>query len=178
MLLDPTMDIIYLDHASTSFPKPPGVAEAMSRHLRERAVNPGRAGYDLARTAAADIDALRRRCDRFFNNPAADPDQCVFTANATDALNLAISGICRPGDHVVTTAVEHNSVLRPLHALQQAGLIEWTAVPCDGRGRVDPADRRPLRRPGPVDARRKRQEPGPRAAARPAGAGRPGRARG
>lgn len=134
------MDIIYLDHAATSFPKPPGVAEAMACHLRERAVNPGRAGYDLARAAAADIDALRRRCDRFFNNPAADPDRCVFTANATDALNLAISGICRPGDHVVTTAVEHNSVLRPLHALQQRGLIEWTVVPCDGHGRIDPDD--------------------------------------
>ncbi|RKZ18734.1 cysteine desulfurase, partial [bacterium] len=132
--------MIYLDHAATSFPKPPTVAEAISGHLASRAVNPGRAGYDLALAAAADIDDLRRHFDRFFNNPAADPDRCVFTANATDALNLAIAGLCQRGDHVITTVIEHNSVLRPLHALQRQGLIEWTAVPCDGQGRVDPTD--------------------------------------
>lgn len=112
----------------------------MTRHLQERAVNPGRSGYDAAQLAAADIDELRRRLDRFFNNPASDPDRCVFTANATGALNLALSGLCGGGGHVVTTAIEHNSVLRPLHALQARGLIRWTVIPCDGHGRVDPDD--------------------------------------
>jgi cysteine desulfurase family protein len=136
--LDSDSPLIYLDHAATSFPKPPGVAEAMVHHLARRAVNPGRAGYDAARLAAADLDRLRARCDRLFNNPAAAPDRCVFTANATDALNLAIGGVCRDGDHVVTTAIEHNSVLRPLHALQRQGRLTWTVVPCDAAGRVDP----------------------------------------
>jgi cysteine desulfurase family protein len=138
--LAPADGIIYLDHAATSFPKAPGVAAAMTAWLRDRAVNPGRSGYDLARDAAACVDELRRRLDRFFNNPARDPDRCVFTANATDALNLALSGLCRPGDHVVTTALEHNSVLRPLHMLGARHRITVTVVPCDGAGRVDPDD--------------------------------------
>lgn len=131
---------IHLDHAATSFPKPPGVAAAMAAFLAERAVNPGRAGTDLGREAAAVVDGLRRRLDRFFNNPARDPDRCVFTANATDALNLAIGGLCRPGDHVVTTAAEHNSVLRPLHERADREGLVLDIAPCDGEGRIDPDD--------------------------------------
>lgn len=131
---------VHLDNAATSFPKPPGVAAAMSAHLAERAVNPGRSGTDLAREAAQVIDDLRRRLDRFFNNPARDPDRCVFTANATDALNLAVGGLCRPGDHVVSTVTEHNSVLRPLHALAARDGLRLDLVPCDGDGRVDPGE--------------------------------------
>lgn len=131
--------MIYCDHAATSFPKPPGVAEAMGRHLDTLAVNPGRSGFDLALEAAAGVDRLRAGLARFFGNPAADPDRTVFTPNATSALNLAIGGLCRPGDHVVGTVLEHNSVLRPLHMMARAGLITFDLVPCDGRGFVDPA---------------------------------------
>ena len=116
------------------------MVSAVTASLQHHAFNPGRSGYDLARAAAVRIDDLRRRLDRFFNNPARDPGRCVFTANATDALNLALAGLCRAGDHVVTTAVEHNSVLRPLHMLQERGVITTTIVPCDGQGRVDPRD--------------------------------------
>lgn len=136
--MDDAAAYIHLDNAATSFPKPPGVAAAMSAFLAERAVNPGRAGTDLAREAGAVVDGLRQRLDRFFNNPARDPDRCVFTANATDALNLAIAGLCRPGDHVVSTVTEHNSVLRPLHELAARDGLRLDLVPCDGDGRVDP----------------------------------------
>jgi len=131
--------VIYSDHAATSFPKPPGVARAMNRHLDLLAVNPGRSGFDLALEAAAEVDRLRADLGRFFGNPAADPDRTVFTLNATSALNLAIGGLCRPGDHVVTTVLEHNSVLRPLHMLARTGLITFDLVPCDAAGFVDPA---------------------------------------
>ncbi|MFO7609023.1 MAG: aminotransferase class V-fold PLP-dependent enzyme [Candidatus Krumholzibacteriia bacterium] len=136
--MDDPAPYIHLDNAATSFPKPPGVGAAMAAFLAERAVNPGRAGTDLAREAGAVVDGLRRRLDRFFNNPARDPDRCVFTANATDALNLAIGGLCRPGDHVVSTVTEHNSVLRPLHELARRDDLRLDLVGCDGDGRVDP----------------------------------------
>lgn len=131
--------LIYFDNASTSFPKPVAVAEAMGDFLSNRAVNPGRSGFDLSLEAGRMVDQVRGRLDRFFNNPAADPDRAVFTANATVALNLALQGLCRPGDHVVATVLDHNSVLRPLTMLQKAGIITFDLVPCDTSGRVDPA---------------------------------------
>ena len=131
--------LIYFDNAATSFPKPASVAEAMTDFLSNRAVNPGRAGFDLSLEVGLLVDRVRSRLDRLFNNPAADPDRTIFTANATDALNLAIQGVCRPGDHVVATVLEHNSVLRPLAMLQKAGVITFDLVPCDTSGRVDPA---------------------------------------
>jgi len=131
--------LIYFDNASTSFPKPAAVAEAMVDFLSGGAVNPGRSGFDLSLEAGRMVDQVRSRLDRFFNNPAADPDRAVFAANATGALNLAIQGLCRPGDHVVATVLEHNSVLRPLTMLQKAGIITFDLVPCDASGRVDPA---------------------------------------
>ncbi len=132
--------MIYCDNAATTFPKPASVARAMSEHLAHEAVNPGRAGFDLALQAAAAIDALRRDLGQFFNNPAADPDRTIFAANATTALNLAIGGLCRDGDHVVAEATAHNSVLRPLHMLHRQGRITFDLAPCDGSGFVDPAD--------------------------------------
>ena len=131
--------LIYFDNAATSFPKPAPVIEAMAGFLSNRAVNPGRAGFDLSLEVGRLVDQVRNRFDRFFNNPARDPDRAIFTANATDALNLAIQGVCRPGDHVLTTVLEHNSVLRPLTMLQKAGIITFDLVPCDTSGRVDPA---------------------------------------
>ena len=132
--------MIYCDNAATTFPKPASVARAMSEHLAAQAVNPGRAGFDLALQAGAAIDALRRDLGLFFHNPAADPDRNIFTANATMALNLAIGGLCRDGDHVVAEATAHNSVLRPLHMLRRQGRLTFDLAPCDGRGFVDPTD--------------------------------------
>jgi cysteine desulfurase / selenocysteine lyase len=130
--------LVYLDHAATSFPKPSPVIEAMSRFLTHKAINPGRSGYDLAIQASQEIDQVREDLGHFFGNQACDLNHTIFTANATDALNLAISGLCRQGDHVVTTTLEHNSVLRPLHMMAEAGIIKIDIVPCDDRGFINP----------------------------------------
>jgi cysteine desulfurase family protein len=131
--------MIYFDNAATSFPKPPQVAEAIADFLANLAVNPGRGGFDLSLEGGLLVDNVRDRLDRFFNNPARDPDRAIFTANATDALNLAIQGVCRAGDHVVATVMDHNSVLRPLFMLQKAGMITFDLAPCDKNGQVDPS---------------------------------------
>jgi cysteine desulfurase / selenocysteine lyase len=138
--------MIYLDNAATSFPKPSSLATAISDFLATEAVNPGRSGFDLGLRAGARIDELRHRLAVFFNHPDQDPNRVVFTAGATDALNLAIQGVCRPGDHVVSTVLEHNSVLRPLFELQKQG-ISHDLAPCDERGFVHPATIERLLRP-------------------------------
>jgi len=147
VFMSSTDPMVYCDNAATSFPKPPNVARAMGEFLTHRAVNPGRSGFDLSLAAGRMIDEVRRRLDLMFHNPAADPNRTVFTANATDALNLALQGVCRRGDHVVGTVLEHNSVLRPLTMMKQAGLIEFDLVDCDDRGLVDPADIAAVLRP-------------------------------
>ncbi len=131
--------MIYCDNAATSFPKPRAVTDAMMLHMTTEAVNPGRSGFDLSLQAAAKIDALRARLNHFFNNPDPDPNRTIFTANATAALNLALGGLCQPGDHVIADAAAHNSVLRPLHMLRKKGRITFDLVPCDTRGLVTAA---------------------------------------
>ena len=138
--------MIYLDNAATSFPKPPSLAAAISEFLATEAVNPGRSGFDLGLRAGARMDELRRRLAVFFNHPDGDSNRVVFAAGATDALNLAIQGVCRPGDHVVSTVLEHNSVLRPLFELQKQG-ISHDLAPCDERGFVHPNTIEKLLRP-------------------------------
>jgi cysteine desulfurase family protein len=128
--------VIYLDNAATTFPKPRQVLERMVQLYAERGVSPGRGSYDLAVEAAESVYSARQELARFFGAP--DPDRVIFTANATDALNLAIQGVVRPGDHVVSTRLEHNSVLRPLDHLRAAGVITYTLVPFGADGRVDP----------------------------------------
>ncbi len=130
--------MIYLDNAATSFPKPSEVAREMGDFLTTQAVNPGRSGFDLSLQAGQRIHELRQRLSRFFNHPQDDARRVVFTSNATDALNIAIQGVCQPGDHVVSTVLEHNSVLRPLFALQEAG-ISHDLAPCDSRGFINPS---------------------------------------
>jgi cysteine desulfurase family protein len=129
---------IYLDNAATAFPKPESVLTAMTDFYRRCGVNPGRSGYDLAVEAGLMIDGTRRQLDAFFGNPARDHNRLVFCANASDALNQLIQGMCRQGDHVISTTLEHNSVLRPLYVMHQDGLIDYDLVPFDGRGYVDP----------------------------------------
>ncbi len=133
-----TNSMVYLDHAATSFPKPMIVVKAVTDFLKSQAINPGRAGYDLAIEVSRQIDAVREELGIFFGNPAQDANHTIFASNATDALNLALSGFCRQGDHVVSTTLEHNSVLRPLHMMAEAGIISFDLVPCDQFGFINP----------------------------------------
>ena len=118
--------IIYLDNAATSFPKPEGVYEAVNKAMRESCGNPGRAGHRLSLAAGRLISEARMLCAKLFN--AQSPDCIVFTYNTTAALNTAIKGLLSPGDHVITSSLEHNSVTRPLHHMQKYG-IEVTKLP-------------------------------------------------
>jgi cysteine desulfurase family protein len=137
--------IIYLDNAATSFPKPREVLEKMVETYARLGVSPGRGGYDLATEAAELVFQTRQKLARFFCAP--DPERVIFTANATDALNIAIQGLIRPGDHVVSTRLEHNSVLRPLYHLREQGWIEYDLVSFDGSGYVDPQEIKMVIRP-------------------------------
>ncbi len=128
--------MIYLDHSATSFPKPEQVYTFMDGFYRACGANPGRSGFDLAREAGRMVDDTRGLLAGLFNG--ADPDRLCFGYNATDALNLVIRGLLRDGDHVVTTNLEHNSVLRPLYQLSRHDSRAVDYVPCDGRGFVDP----------------------------------------
>lgn len=131
------VELIYLDNGATSFPKPAEVYEFMDRFYRSAGVNPGRSGFDLCLEAGSLVDDTRKQLCAFFGG--TDPNRLVFGYNATDALNLAIWGLLQPGDHVVTTHLEHNSTLRPVWRHQQQGSpVDW--VPFDRHGYVDPDD--------------------------------------
>src|SRR5262245_45101546 len=113
--------MIYLDNAATSFPKPESVYLALDQFARTRLANPGRAGHRMAIAAERGLDRARHDLNQFFGGEA--PERWIFTLNCTDGLNLAIKGVIQAGDHVVTTDLEHNSISRPLVALEKAGLI-------------------------------------------------------
>jgi cysteine desulfurase family protein len=136
---------IYLDNAATSWPKPPAVYEAVDRYQREIGAPAGRSGYAEALEANRIVDRARRGVADLVS--ARDPNQIAFTYSGTDALNLAIRGVLRPGDHVVTTVCEHNSVLRPLRALTESIGVDGSYAPSDGQGYVSPDDVRTLIRP-------------------------------
>jgi len=127
--------MIYLDNAATSFPKPEPVYQALDRFARTSLANPGRAGHRMAVAAERTLDAARHALNQFFHGEA--PERWIFTLNCTDGLNLAIKGIIQAGDHVVTTDLEHNSISRPLQALEKAGVISLTRV-ASVDGYVDP----------------------------------------
>ncbi|MEN6438619.1 MAG: aminotransferase class V-fold PLP-dependent enzyme [Syntrophobacter sp.] len=128
--------VLYLDNAATAYPKPPSVLErALSTYI-ERGVSPGRGGYDLAVEADSLVNEVRRKVARFFGS--RDADRVIFTGNATDALNIVLQGLVRPGDHIVSTRLEHNSVLRPLHHMRGKGIIDYDLVSFDGDGFVNP----------------------------------------
>jgi cysteine desulfurase/selenocysteine lyase len=116
----------------------------MDDFFRNYGVNPGRSGYDLCMEAGLVVEETRKMLTRFFNG--TDPDRLCFGYNSTDALNLVIFGLLKPGDHAVSTALEHNSVLRPLYHLSRAG-VEIEHVPFDGAGFVDPREIRKRFRP-------------------------------
>jgi cysteine desulfurase family protein len=128
--------MIYLDNAATTFPKPASLLTRMVEIYRDIGVSPGRGSYDLAAEAEEMVMRTREALARFFEAP--DPERVVFTANATDSLNQAIQGMVSPGDHVVSTRLEHNSVLRPLYHLKLKGIIDYDLVPFGSDGLVDP----------------------------------------
>jgi len=127
---------VYLDNAATSWPKPPAVVAAMARYLDEVGANPGRSGHRLSIEAGRLVEGAREAVAELFG--AADPLRVVFGANATEALNLALHGLLRPGDQVITSSMEHNSVMRPLRQLEKAG-VEVAVVACAADGSLDPA---------------------------------------
>ena len=130
--------LIYLDNAATSWPKPDKVYQFMVDFYRSCGVNPGRSGFDAAIEAGNILENLRKRLTRFFGGAAATPERLCFGYNATDALNLLIQGMLSPGDHVITTNVEHNSVIRPIKHLVRDGGVEATFVPFNSQGFVEP----------------------------------------
>ncbi len=135
------MDTLYFDNAATSWPKPPGVSEAMRRYLEETGGSPGRSGHRLSIEAGRIVFGARAHLAALFG--AGDPLRIALTRNATEALNYAIFGLLSAGDHVITSGMEHNSVMRPLRHLERSGL-EVSVVPCSAAGELDPADCIPL----------------------------------
>ncbi len=128
---------LYMDNAATSFPKPNVVLEAMTDYATRLGASPGRGAYAEAREAGELMQRCRQRINALINGE--DENHVIFTLNTTDALNLAIKGLVRPGDHIVTTWMDHNSVLRPFNMLVASDGVEQTRVPCDPQtGLVDP----------------------------------------
>ena len=125
--------MIYCDSAATSWPKPDVVYAAMADYL-DTCGNPGRSGHSFSISAARIIYAARESIAELYN--ASDPLRVIFTINVTEALNLAMLGILAPGDHVVTTSMEHNSVMRPLRALERKG-VRLSVATCKQDGRLD-----------------------------------------
>jgi cysteine desulfurase family protein len=136
--------MIYFDNAATSWPKPPCVGEAMTRFMTEIGANPGRSGHRMAVEAARVVYGAREAVAELFSAP--DPLRVIFGANATEAINLALHGLLRPGDHVITSSMEHNSVMRPLRALSGGG-VGLTVVGCSPEGGLDPKDLEAVIRP-------------------------------
>jgi len=129
--------MIYLDNAATSRPKPPEVIQAMTDFLNDICASSGRSGHRLAIEASRTVYETRDSIAEFFN--IANPLQVVFTMNATESLNLAIRGSLKAGDHVITSSMEHNSVMRPLRAMEAQGL-EVSVIQCSAQGFLDPDD--------------------------------------
>ena len=130
--------LVYLDNAATVYPKPKEVIDFMGQFYSEKGVNPGRSGYDLCIEAEGLVFETRKLLTSLFNG--ADPNRLVFTYNASDSLNIIISGILKPGDHVITSNLDHNSVLRPIHHLHAKGIVEVDYIPFDNEGYIDPDD--------------------------------------
>lgn len=130
-------ELVYLDNAATSWPKPPCVAEAMRHFLDEVGANPGRSGHRLSIAASRVVYSAREALAELFNAP--DPLRVTFGLNVTGALNQALHGLLRPGQHVITSGMEHNSVMRPLRVLEARG-VAVTVVGCAADGVLNPAE--------------------------------------
>jgi len=140
-------DLIYLDNAATSWPKPDNVYKFMVDFYRATGVNPGRSGFDRAIEAGNLMENLRNRMTAFFGGDLSYPERLCFSYNATDALNLIIQGALNPGDHIITTNVEHNSVIRPINHAVRDREVTADFIPFDENGFVDPDDIKKAIRP-------------------------------
>ncbi len=129
--------MIYFDNPATSWPKPPQVKEAMVKFMEEVGANPGRSGHSLSIEAARIIYETREALSVLFHGKGSS--RIVFTLNATESINLALKGLLKPGNHVVTSSMEHNSVMRPLRDLERKG-VELTVAPCFEDGTLDPGE--------------------------------------
>jgi len=128
---------IYLDNAATSWPKPEPVYRAVEHFMRDVGATPGRGGHRREEEAGRIADEARAALAQLFNAP--DPAGIAFTMNATQAINMALKGLLQPGDHVITSSIEHNAMWRPLKTLERHG-VALTAVPCAADGTLDPAN--------------------------------------
>ena len=126
--------MIYLDNAATSFPKPNEVYDEVLNCMKNYAANPGRSSHDMSIQASLKIAETRQEISSLFN--IDNPFDVIFTCNATEALNIGIKGLFKKGDHVISTVIEHNSVLRPLNYLSKVG-VEVTLVKVDAYGFID-----------------------------------------
>ncbi len=136
---------IYLDNAATTWPKPEAVYDAVDHYQREIGAPNGRSGYREAQESNRIVERARRGVADLIG--ASDASHIILGLNCSDMLNLAIRGVVRPGDHVVTTVCDHNSVLRPLRMLNEEADVEVTYVACDSQGFVSPDDIRTAIRP-------------------------------
>lgn len=130
--------LIYFDNAATAWPKPESVYQYMDSFYRTHGVNPGRSGYDLAIETGTMLDNTRKQLTRFFNGDEDVPERLVFTYNVTDALNLVIPGLLNRGDHVITTNLEHNSVIRPVNHLVRDHGVQATYLRFNAQGFIEP----------------------------------------
>ena len=129
--------IIYMDNAATSWPKPEETLNAMAEYFHSIGASPGRSGHRMSLDAGRVVLDARESVSELFGVKSLL--RVVFTKNATEALNIAISGLLKPGDHVITSGMEHNSVMRPLRVMEQSG-VELSIVPCSPSGEMDPDD--------------------------------------
>jgi cysteine desulfurase family protein len=128
---------VYLDNAATSWPKPEMVYQAVDHFMRNVGATPGRGGHWREEEAQRIADETRTALAHLFGAP--DPNGVAFTLNATHAINMALKGLLHPGDHIITSSIEHNAMWRPLKALETRG-VEVTAVPSAPDGALDLAD--------------------------------------
>jgi cysteine desulfurase/selenocysteine lyase len=138
-------NMIYLDNSATTFPKPDVVYDFMCDFYRKHGVNPGRSGFDAAIETEEVVQETRKMLTGLVNGD--DHNRFTFSYNASDSLNMILQGLAETGDHVITTALEHNSVLRPLHHLELNHIIKTTHIPFDQHGYVDPDDFKKALRP-------------------------------
>lgn len=128
---------VYLDNGATSFPKPNSVAEAMTNYIVNVGGNVNRGSYDSSFNAENIVYETRELLCELFN--FSKPENVIFTSNITHSLNVILKGFLKAGDHVITSSMEHNAVLRPLNTLQSKG-IEHSVVPCNSLGQLNPSD--------------------------------------
>jgi len=135
-VMSKALSSVYLDNAATTYPKPERVYREMDRFAREVGGSAGRSAHNRALETGRMVYSTREALAELFNIP--DPLRIAFTKNATEAINIAISGLLKPGDHVVTSSMEHNSIMRPLEAARAEG-ISCSIVQCESDGSLDPA---------------------------------------